>query len=576
MKKGKLLLLLVAILSLAVIFVSCDQTGEDDTGTLGTDAAEETIAEVKEEQVDPSHEMNKYFDLAAEDEADTFAEISRIDGKVLDWDEEHNLVAVETKELDNMNNVITTVNIYDLKTGEVIRSETVTNPYLGDDEDIEVLDVSIEYPVIRVSRKTHVGWDNGADPYKYDVSYYMACTNGELIHNTTDESFNNENDIKYYGNGLVSIKMGDKVVWIDKDLNVIRSIAAISAGGYDTDEFDSEYKGYLYSWNESELLIFNRKGVVSGKYLAGENGILNVVVLNNGNALIQEFTEVSIYDSCDFVLSGKRYTMKSNIMNFIDGSLTEVDIDFIVDYNETAYYQKNNDAVTLVLNDGYENLADIYRVANGGVSASSELCVLDNEANVIYTVKNDTFGVNLSWGVYPMGNYYTAYVERDGIAYLAIFDLDGNLVSDVIDLYEMTDKYIVSNSALYDYRMNKVYDFAAEGYSFDYIADDNIYLVKNNFVTGLEENYVIKADSKAPELFFDAEEYEFSDMTGVAGAYEGFYILKDLENDVFRLYTTEGEELLVSHENIEVTAICEDVVIISSTFNGEEVVYVIK
>ncbi len=587
MKKGKLLFLLIAILSLAMLFIACDKTTTDESDVpVGTEAPssldnEEVIADIEKWQENPDHEMHSYFDLSVKEAELPFSEISRIEGEIQDVDYSHNLAVIKKQDLDNKNNVITTYDVYDLLTGEVIRSETVSNSLFGEENGRVDLSVEIDYPVIRVERRTCTVVDEGENldndyddkkEYTSDIAYYTACKDGELL-NATSETLRKES--QWYGNGLVRVHLGDKYMWIDKNLNVVRSIDAIVANGYDLYAFNTEYKGYLYSWNNEELLVFNRSGMVSGRYVSGKDATINVFVLNNGNVLIQEFTEVSVYKKCDFVLEGTRYVMKSYIMNFINGETSEIELDFIVDDLSTAYYQSNNDYYnTLCLAKGTESYAVVYKVANGSVAFSASVCVLDNDLNVLYTVKNDTLGVNLSYGIYPINsNFYCATIISDGVISMGIFDLDGNLVSTVAAEKGLTDKHIVSNTAIYDYHMNLVYDFAANGYSLYKVENGNIYLTKNNFVTGQVETYVITAESKAPELFVDGVSFELHSVKN------GYYITYDIENCVYRLYNTEGTELLVSYENISVSTITDEdinVALVTSWFNGEPITYVLR
>ncbi len=216
MKKGKLLFLLMAILSLAILFIACDKTTTDEPDVpAGTEAPssidnEEIIADIEKWQENPDHEMHSYFDLSVKEAELPFSEISRIEGEIQDVDYSHNLAVIKKQDLDNQNNVITTYEVYDLLTGEVIRSETVSNPLYGEENGRVDLSVEIDYPVIRVERRTCTVVDEGEDldndyddkkEYANDVVYYTACKDGELL-NTTSETLRKES--QWYGNGLVS------------------------------------------------------------------------------------------------------------------------------------------------------------------------------------------------------------------------------------------------------------------------------------------------------------------------------------------------------------------------------------
>ena len=579
MKKGKLLILLLAVLSLAVLFVACDQTQTEAPSETGTQSEtvvenneEQTIGEIATEQETVKHEIHDYFDLVDKVEDPIFTEISRLDGNIVSEDIRYNLVAISTKDLDNQNIVTETVTVYDLLTGETILTQSVSNAYMADDEDFVELSVTIDYPIIRVSY-TSCEEEDGNLEYSYEVSYYQSKKDGECIFTTTDDSY----EYEVLDNGLSRIVMGDKTFWIDGDGDVVRSIETIVAGGYDQVNVNSEYKGYIYSWNNKELLIFNRSGIVSGRYLAGSDATISVNVLNNGNALIQEFTEVTVYDSYDFALNGTRYVMKSYVMNFITGEATEIDLNMVISSVITKYEQDANDERMFILTKGSENYGYVYRVANGSIAVNAELCVLDNDVNILYTLKNDTFGLALEMGVIPLNdNVYMAVVNTNGYEHFEMFDLEGNSISQSLSMVgtafdaSLTDKYIVTDNVIYDYGMNPVYSIIENGYYLIGVENENIYLGKRNFATGAVETYVITPESKTPELFIDDRTYDLDDVG------YGYYVLYDVEQDVYRLYNIEGVELLVSHESLYVSIASEEIVLVSTTFNGEDVIYVIK
>ena len=109
MKQGKLLILLVLILSLSVFLFACGNNEEP---------AENGAAEEQEVK----HELHDYLVLKEENEGYTFSEVSQYEGEVVDYDYEHNLLAIKTQDLDEKNQVTDTVAIYDILTGESFRS----------------------------------------------------------------------------------------------------------------------------------------------------------------------------------------------------------------------------------------------------------------------------------------------------------------------------------------------------------------------------------------------------------------------------------------------------------------------
>lgn len=589
MKKGKLLILLVAMLSLAILFAACEEATESETeapaqtevatgsgsetaGGEGEAPTEAAKPDVNYEQEYEDHEMHSYFDLSDKEEASPATIVSKIDGDIYSYDSEHGLVVIVNKTVDALENELTEVTVFDLEANEVIRKDSVKSPYgLDYTEDTVKLNVTLLYPLIKVEKTTYeerVG--EGTREIK-EISYYLAKKDGELVHTTSNSSYN-----KYsYDNGLVCTKLGDKYFWIDKDMNIIRSVDAIVANyGYDINPslFDSEYKGYLYSYDSDELMVFNHAGVVSAKYSVTEKDTaINCFVLNDGNVLVQQFTNVGAYGSCDFVISGTRYAMKSMIVNAVNGSVTDVELDYIVTSLETEYEQEGENPA-LKLAKGSDNLATVYKFANGSVSAYASLCVLDNGCNTVYTVKNDTPGIDFSYGVVYMGHEkYIAYVNKNGGSWRVIFNLDGEIVSPYGEVWTVnTNDYIVSNEAIYSYYLELVYDFAADGYTFFGIIDNSIYLEKVNYETGVNEVYRYVGNGETEIIIKDAS------VKIIPLGDDRIYVLYDEENEVYTVYNGANEAILVSYEQFEMVECGEDTRLIVTRFDGEMIVYVVK
>lgn len=589
MKKGKLLILLVALLSLAVIFLAaCEDTTEPDdaettseivsdvageSGTESESATEETVeTDVSDEQQYADHEMHSYFDLLDNEENDPIALSTRIDGSIVAMDKNHNLAVVVKSTVDALEIEETVVKVYDLASGEVIREDSVKSPYGNKPvEDVVTIEVTLHYPVIRVEKTTYAPEGEGENPKPHkEISYYVAEKDGELIHTTDSDAVE-----KYsYDNGLVCIRMGDKFVWIDRDMNVIRSVDTIVTN-YNymvySGLFQSEYKGYLYSYDAESLMVFNHAGVVSAKYAVdNKDSKINCFVLDNGKVLVQELCNVGAYGSCDFVVRGTRYTVKSMIVDHVTGAVTDIKLDYVVQSLETEYEQEQEGTTPgLKLANGCDNLAVVYKIANGSIAASASLCVIDNDCNIVYTVKNDTFGVDVGSGIMYIGREkYLAVLATGGYTGYAIFDLDGNFITMYAANMSFTDDYIITDKAIYSYEMGLVYDFAAAGYEFEGVMNDSIFLKKINYVTGNVEWYRYTGRGTVALVSSDSEA-QYKDMD-----YD-YYILYNEDKEVYTVYNCLGEELLVSYEEVTVRRM-DDVILFETTFSGEAIVYVAK
>lgn len=583
MKNGKLLLLLVAVLCLSMVFASCDNSATGDTSepVNETTAAENTPA-VEQEEVE--HEIRDYFVLDNGIDPVSFAEISKLNGEILEIDEENNLLSLLIKDLDNHNNVIETVKVYDLISGECIREDSITYPLYATGINAIELDVDIDYPIIRVSKTSYYEDGSEIKPY-YDISYYFAKKDGMLITQLQNSvpSITNYSRTDFY-NGLVAFEMGYNIYWINKNMEVVRTVDAVAANGYDVDIFNAEYQDYLYAWDDEEVQVFNKAGICSATYTIQHEGFLNVHILNDGNVLIQDLEFVDEFTPCDFTLTRSlKYALTSNVnrivlnsyvMSCTDGSLKEVELDYVVDSLETAYEGRlGNNYFPFTLAANGQNQAIIYRVANGALSIWQEYVALGNDLEIKYSVKNTSVGADFYSAEVINSNLYKMTVYEAGVGQSYIFDLDGNKITPVTDYTDVTDTYIVTDNAIYDHKMNVVYDisgsaFAGNGF-LTITSTNTIYMMKHNFSTGADEIYVFDNASKSPKLLADGIDTIFADCG------EGYYVTFDVIENHYNVLSTEGKVILKAYEITDLE-VCNGALIVETEFEGNTLTYVIK
>ena len=567
MKQGKLLILLVLILSLCVFLFACG----NDKEPAENGAAEEQ--EVK-------HELHDYLVLKEEENGYAFSDVSQYEGKVVDRDREHNLLAIKTQDLDEMNQVTDTVAIYDILTGEKLQEHSATYPLDALPKDKVEFEVEINYPIVRVSKTSQSEIEEDEYEEIYDVQYYFAKKDSEIIRSTASDNFERYD----YGNGLVAFDMGDDIVWIDRYMNELRSVKAIAANGYDIEAFDSEYQGYLYTWGYNNVQIFNRQGNCSGSYTMKDDGFLNVHVLDNGNALVQEMVYVDAGESYDYIQnydngSIQRIKVNSYVMSYLDGKMTPYELSYVVDSLETAYTERYDDNnghgyMPFKLAEGRDNQALIYRFSGGKLSLYGEYVVMNNSLKIEYTVKNTTPGVEMVYATPISYNMYSAPVAEGGAYQTYIFDLDGNKVSPLsTDNFYKTKHYIITDNAVYDLKMNLLYDlcnseFAKNEIMVDYLSE-RIYLTKHNFVTGGDETYLLNPDTKQTSLLCDGikESFIYAD--------DGFYVLTDEEKGKANFYDLNGEVML-SILHTEGLYWFNDAFVVIAEFEGKPITYVVK
>ena len=546
-----------------------DTVAEADTETAGPENAETETAEPETEPPRIEHDMHDWFILDEEEESKKFTHLSRMEGEVYDMDYDHNLVVIRDRDLDSYNNVITKMTVYNMMTGKVLASAEATSPLYAPTEDAVTLDVEIQYPVIRVLKTYY----NADEKLVYDADYYLAKA-GEENHIFGVEAVDAELipttfNLEMLHNGLVSATLGNRVVWIDKNLNVVRTESAVAVGYVD---YFGEYQGFLYQLDMDTVRVFNREGLCSAEYVCTDSDAwLNAHILDNGNVLIQEWTMVGEYTVCDFVWDGDRYTVKSFVLDFDNGELTEVDLDFMVLDLATAYAQVRGgyDNFPFDLAEGKENQAYIHRFANSSINTYPEYVVMNNDLQVEYSVKNDTVGVDLSTANVIDYAHYSAIVYDGLYDNRYVFDLDGNVVSMNVNAYITGNYRVLDSGYIYDAEGNLIFDAKSEGYTIQNRFGDVIYLSKNNYVTGGIEYYLLtNVRGKKPVMLADGVNVEMELFA------DDYYILYSVENEEYTVCTIDGTELLVT-TGLPYVSVADDALLISVDFDDESLLYIV-
>ena len=585
MKQGKLLILLAALLCLTMLFVACADAGVPDDSETTLDASSdnaETTVEgesgeseetTEEEETLPEtvkHAVHDWFVLMDKDGPENLTDISRIEGEVISRDLDHNLVVIRDRDLDSYNNVITKLSVYNVLTNEtLIEAEAASPLYCQVEEDEVKLDVIINYPVIRVMKSYYVD-----DKPVFDADFYLAKADGDnCIHSIKEAdaaliSTIFELDDLY--NGLVKATLGDQIMWIDGNMNIVRSVPSITENGY-TPYFHGEYMGCLYTLDSDYVRVFNRQGLCSAEYLLKDvvNSYLDSFILDNGNVLIHEYTYVKEYEAYDFAIEGDRLTVKSYVLDFDEGALTEVNLGFVVTDLQTAYGDTDNGHFSMKLARGLDNQAYIHRFTNGNINAYPEYVVLSNDLEVQYTLQNTTLGVDMTTLSVIDNYHYSAYVDAGVGAGYYVFDLDGNLVAYDVDGYLSGGFQAIDNSYFYNGAGELVFDAASENYRVLGAIDHMVFMLKLNTATGNYEAFRHNLLTKRTVQLCDGIDTRLVDLG------EDFYTIMDLNTGVYTVYTLDGTALLVSAEACDVYAY-DDIYMIQTTFDGEDILYVVK
>lgn len=571
MKKRKLFFLLTAIACMAMPLTACESEEESS-----------------QQQETTTYELTKY--LAAEADSNDYSTVSRIDGSVVSYDRDHNLAVVETKELENNNEEKTRYKVYDLVSGEVLYETSVTNS-LSKPYPYKELTVTVDYPVIRVvedtTTQTVTSTEMDTDTTTR-YSYYRAAKNSGALKTSLDE----EASAVIASGNLYSIEIDGTMYWLNEDAEVVRKIDGTVADTYNIefDFFKGEYNDYLYAWEFGEMYrriqVFNTEGVCCAQY-AFSNNAVNMsslfggevaYILNNGNVFTQEVIKVEDGEEYDFSFLGVDCVVSSKIIDYKTGAVTEVDLDYLVMDLESAYGRTHRSDFPFVLAEGKQNQAMVTLFANGELTKNAYV-VLDNDMKVEYTLKNvdDTIDVG------TVGeNWYGASLVIGGQEASRIYDYDGNVICTLpYNTEGIADGLILTNTAIYDWQMNLLYDLEASkfasNYGFDHficeIEDGRIYLTTSNSLTGAsDEAFVFDVATKEFVLLADGLDTKLQ-TEGLGG---GLYGIRDKEMGTYSIYNAEGTLLVkMTASYVNVTS-CEDVAYITTTIDGKPVCYVIQ
>ena len=526
MKKSKLLLLLSAILCVALLLVACGDQEEED-----------------------NHELLGYFVLDDGTKV-LYTDVSEIEGEIIDFDEDEDLVVTRETDVDTLDNVVETYKVINIMSGEVLFETSNKYPVGAEDDDVKnytTVDVDLDYPVITVEATKTVCPGSDDEDHEHDddetktYSYYLAKKDAEPIAEDVAEE-DQADGVDILGN-LYVFSVNGETNYFNKDLVAVRTEpAVVTDNNYYMNVY--EYDGYLYTQSSTEVTVLDRNGVVCASFSIDDDGktYYNYFVLNNGNVLIQVSKEAEDGEEYSYEYMGQKATIKSYIMDYKTGALTELALDFVVANLESAYDAEFDEwnYFPFELAEGKENQAFIQKIENKKPADKYSYVVLDNNANIQYTVKDEALNSNIFEAEAIMADRYVIPMYVGNGYYENLYDLDGNLIATISSEYEVVKEHIVTEYAVYDKNMQQVYSFVENGAYTEIVAmANNLFLAKNPLaMDDGYEAYVFDFEAKAPVLVADGiSAYFIGEVLEGDGA---VYCVNDLATDLYNVYNEDG------------------------------------
>ena len=282
--------------------------------------------------------------------------------------------------------------------------------------------------------------------------------------------------------------------------------------------FDDYFAVYDKSLNE---VFYKELSHVDGKTFT------NVTVLSDNTVLLQKIdTLPETEEKYDAIYCGEKINFTSVIVNVETGKEKVVDLDYLAlyveyckDYVETDHRYSN---VTYSY-DKIENLVYVLLIDEFGVidgDAPDNLAVIDSKTGKIDRM---VFGEDDNCiYIEPIGNGKYVKYSASGTLYL----LDENLETvgkiDGSSVEESNYTYMISEYALYDYKLKEVFNYSEKNYTVHAVLKDSV---------------IFKDESNVYYLYKDGRETKLPVDTVYAKG--GFYVGKDNAN--YKVYNTAGE-----------------------------------
>lgn len=233
-----------------------------------------------------------------------------------------------------------------------------------------------------------------------------------------------------------------------------------SATGY-------QYSNYYICPITNGFAVYNNHYEYIGEYvLPGYAVDGDYFVLKNGNVLVQY--RVTLPDDAkkyDLVINGVKYDLVQKIVKAKNLSEKDVSLDYyVLELNfvdsESNFFKKNID-----------NVAYVSKIENKMYDENAAITVSMSNKGKTRIIYDEQY---LSY--YPIGNGYLMATTKSDINF--ILDKNLNVVAKVSNLETYTEKYLLTDTAIYDYDLKKLADLNVST-DVKYIYDTR---VGNNFI----------------------------------------------------------------------------------------------
>ena len=357
------------------------------------------------------------------------------------------------------------------------------------------------------------------------------------------ESFVGEDEIEFEFLTSDIYEYADCYYRLDPDSDTVTFIKRKSDMSDYEYSFNATNDKYYYEmphdeeWNLiSGVFVFNKNlDLVSSYYYESNDSMVGPYFLKNGNFVIQYvFDQPDSAEEYTYISEGKKYLMKTVVVNAKNGKATEKKFDYKI-RNLWANEQEEDDEVTV--SKSIENIARLYPIKD----------------QRLLTDSNDRLYVSLSNSLKVKGRLdkmidnQTVGTDFDTIKDMLLIETKtstklvttkGKVIGDV-EIDASNNSYIVRNGKFYDYNLNLVYDFGKDDYTLERMLNNGAILRKENETS---TDYYLYINGTDPTKLTSKSATLTVDYVSVS---RYIYALKSttLEKTTYTYYNEKGEEL---------------------------------
>ena len=602
MKDKKSIRRLCALLAALALLSSCartetppsDGTPSDTVGTeIGTESEDTGVSKTPNlEPVEPL--FKNFFAFSGVGKYRELSAATRLKGECVSATRDGALLVFREAKIDSANRVSETFTVYRQETGSSVLSVSHSYRYGSytefDFDNLSIKDPAVNYPeqVMRVRVNTYEG-ESGevllrwievarakvspiesdapeADRYEIRTTYEYYDEGGELIVSSAQPVSVTQNGAESgcsfrFGsvNALFEGETGELLSVSGADAEVIRYgyTHKTDRYGYYLDGRAPSALGREVRFLEVYRLSDNERIL---RYYPDSCDLLGTFVMGNGDILLQLRSEVSAESGIayDYRDGDRLYTLSSYLLDVETGERTKTECPYILECMLSREELNDRYALSgqgIALTENAVNLF-LARSIVDGVAGVTRLTVLNHDASLMYAmdrlVPEHRITEEDPFGLLPLSDGSYLVSLDSSVAKRAIVAADGRIRAYLgDDSARVVGGCVVMADGLYDYDLNRLYSFEAEGYTLFATVGEKVLLrgvdPKGEDETDMAIFEVVKQDGDyTVKTLFEGRDMELCEEAA------DYLLLRDPENGKYTMVNVKLAHLLTTESEMAV------------------------